>query len=104
MRFLLPIGVLASGGAAWKNLCRAACVFWAEAVQDGEGGPGLTGVGSTLSGAERTDEGRGAGWAWLAPFVWTADLAGPFMIPSSEETGLFGWAVQEKVPGFFPGL
>lgn len=103
--FLLLIEAPVTGGADWKNLCRAAWVFWAEAVQDWEGGVGLSGIWTTFSGADST-EGCGAGWVWLALFGWTAELAGPFLIPTSEEKGLqlFWWVVQIKVSGFFPGL
>lgn len=105
--FLLSAEACVSGGAAWKNLCRAACVFWAEAVQDWEGGVGLTGFRMTFNGADSTEEGRsGAGCVWLAPFDRTAELVGPFLIPTSEGEGLqlLWWALQIKVSGFFPGL
>lgn len=104
--FLLPVEASVTGGAAWKNLCRADCVFWAEAVQDWEGGVGLTGFTTIFSGADSTEEGRSAGWVWLALFSRPAELAGPFLIPASQEEGLqlFWWALQIKVSGFFPGL
>lgn len=99
-----------TGGAAWKNLCRADCVFWAEAVQDLEGpdwtGVGLTGFTTTFSGADSTEGGRGAGWVWLALFNRPTEMACLFLIPGSEEDGLqpLWWALQMKVSGFLPGL
>lgn len=104
--FLSPVVTSLTGGAVWKNLCRADCVFWAEDVQDLAGGVGLTGFTTILSGANSAEEGRGAGSVWLAPFNGPAEMAGPILIPGSEEEGLqlFWWALQIKVSGFFPGL
>lgn len=94
--FLLPVGASVTGCAAWKNLCRADCVFWAEAVQDLADGVGPTGFTIIFSGANSTEEGRGAGWVWLALSNRPAELAGPFFIPGSEEEALqlFWWALQ----------
>jgi len=105
--FRLPTEASASGSAAWKNLCRAVCVFWAEAVQDWAGFGGVTGFRTIFRGADGTEEGRGAGWVWPAPLKRTAELAGPFLTADSEEEDglqLFWWALQIKVSGFFPGL
>lgn len=106
MGFLSPVVTSVTGGAAWKNLCLADCVFWAVDVHDSEGGVGLTGFTTILSGANSTEEGRDAGWVWLALFNRPADMPGPFLIPGSEEEGLqlLWWALQMKVSGFFPGL
>ncbi|TNN68060.1 hypothetical protein EYF80_021705 [Liparis tanakae] len=105
--FRLPTEAAASGSAAWKNLCRAVCVLWAEAVQDWAGFGGATGFRSVFRGADSTEEGRGgAGWVGPAPLKHTAEPAGPFLTADSEEDGLqlFWWALQMKVSGFFPGL
>lgn len=104
--FLLPAEASLTGNAAWKNLCRADWVFCAEAVQDWEGGVGLTGFTTMFSGADSTEEGRGAGWIWLALFNRPAELAGPCLSAASQEEGLqlFWWALHIKVSGFFPGL
>lgn len=104
--FLLPVEASVTGGAAWKNLCRADCVFWAEAVQDLEGGVGLTGFTTIFSGADSTEVECGAGLDWLALFNRPAELAGPFLICGSDGEGLqlFWLALQMKVSGSFPGL
>ncbi len=104
--FLLPVEASVTGGGAWKNLCRADCVFWAEAVQDREGGVGLIGFTPIFSGANSTEEGRGAGWVRLALFNRPPELVDSFLIPASQEEGLqlFWWALQMKVSGFFPRL
>lgn len=54
---------LTSASSAWKNLCRADCVFWAEAVQDLEGGLGLTGSTGAFRGSSSTGDGRPLGSA-----------------------------------------
>lgn len=105
--FLLPVEASVTGTAAWKKLCLAVCVLWAEAIQDREGGVGLIGFRTIFNGADSTEEeGRDAGWVWLTLFNRPAELAGPFLIPASEEEDLqlFWWALQIKVSGFFPGL
>lgn len=104
--FLLSDVASVTGAVVWKNLCRAAWVLWAEAVQDWGGGAGLTGFRTTLRGAESTEGGRGAGRVWLAPFNRTAEVMGPFLIPTSEEEDLqlLWWVLQIKVSGLFPGL
>lgn len=104
--FLLPVEDSVTGAAAWKNLCRAVWVLWAEVVQDWEGGGGLTGFSGAVSGADSTEEGRGAGWVWLALFNRPAELADPFLITVSEGEGLqlLWWVLQIKLSGFFPGL
>ncbi len=104
--FLLPTESSVTGGAAWKNLCRADCVFWAVGVQVLEGGVGPTGFTTIFSGADSTEEGRCAGWVWLVLLNRLTDMACPFLIPDSEEDGLqLLWcALQMKVSGFFPGL
>lgn len=100
--FPVSFGASATGGAAWKNLCRAACVLWAAAVHDWEGGVGLTGFRTTFRGAGGTEEGSGAGWVWLAPLGRPTELVGPFLIAASAEDGL--QLLQIKVSGSFPGL
>lgn len=100
--FPFPVGASSRGGAVWKNLCRAVCVFWAEAVQELVGGAGPAGFTVKLRGAESTDEGRGG--VCLDPFT----CLGPFLLAGSEEEGgLQGgllWLMQIKVSGSFPGL
>lgn len=83
--FLLPVEVSVTGGEAWKNLCRADCVFWAEAVQDLDGGgAAVTGFTTTLTGADSTDDGHAGACVRLALF----NRSGPFWILGSEEEGL----------------
>lgn len=81
--------------SAWKNLCRADCVFWAEAVQDLEGGLGPRGSTGALIGASSTEEGRRAGS--VPPLL----LRRP---GETEEEPLQLLWVQTNVPGWFPGL
>lgn len=69
-----------------------------------EGGVGLTGFTTIFSGAESTEEGRGAGWVRLALFNGPAELAGPFLTSEEDGLQLVWWALQIKVSGFFPGL
>lgn len=80
-----------SATSAWKNLCRADCVCWAEAVQDWEGGLGLTGSTRAFRGASSTEDGppRRPAETWVAP-------------PSEEEPLQLVW-LQMNVPGCFPG-
>lgn len=103
--FLSPV-LTSVTGAARKKLCRANCVFLAEAVQDSDGGVALTGFTAIFSGANSTEEGRGAGSTRLAPCDRPAEMAGLFSTRDSEEGGLqlFRWALQMKVSGFVPGL
>lgn len=103
--FLSPV-LTSATGVAWKKLCRADCVFWAEAVQDVDGGVALAGFTAMSSGVNSTEEGRGAGAPWLAPGERPAETAGLLWTPGSEDGGLelLGWALQIKVSGFFPGL
>lgn len=79
------------GTSAWKNLCRADCVFWAEAVQDSEDGPGRTGWTGASGGASRTEDGRRAGSDPLVP--------PPPRVEGPEQPL---W-LQTKVPGRLPG-
>lgn len=105
--FLLSLEASVTCGAAWKNFCRAACVFWAEAVQDCEAGGGVTGFRTLLRGADSTEGGRGDAWFWLPSFGGcTADLVRPFLIRAFEEEvlKLLWWELQIKVSGVFPGL
>lgn len=108
--FLLLGGASTTWGADWKNLCRAACVFWAEDVQgSGAAGAGLTGFRMMVTGIDSTEEWCEMGWVWLSLFGTTIELAGPFFITGPEERGLqpfwlFWWALQMKVSGSFPGL
>lgn len=81
--------------SARKNLCRADCVFWAEAVQDLEGGLGPTGSTGALKGASSTEEGRRAGP--VSPLL----LRCP---GETEEEPLQLFWLQTNVPGWFPGL
>ena len=74
-----------SATSAWKNLWRADCVLWAEAVQDSEGRLGLTGSTGAVTGASSTED-------------------GPLRRPGSEEKPLQLFWLQIKVPGCFPGL
>lgn len=103
--FLFPVVTSVTAGAVWKNLCRADCVFWAEAVQDLVGGTGLAGFAAIFTGASSTEEGSGAGWVWLVLYD-CPEMTGPALTPGSEEEGLqlLWWALQIKVSGFFPGL
>lgn len=94
-------------GTAWKNFCRAACVFWAEAVQDWEVGVGATSFKTLFSGADNTEGGCGEGRFMLASFSGrAAELVRPFLIRASEEEVLevFWWELQIKVSGSVPGL
>lgn len=95
-----------SGTAAWKNLCRADCVFWAEGVQGSGGGVGLAGFTTISTGASSTEEGRGAGSGLPPLFNCLAEMAAPNLISHSEEDvlQLFWWALQIKVSGSVPGL
>lgn len=94
-----------TGAAAWKNFCRADCVFWAAVVHDSEGGAGLTGFATTFTGASSTEDGRGAGFFGLAraPVGGRAGAAGPFLLAASRLQSSW-WALQMKVSGFLPGL
>lgn len=93
------------GAAAWKNFCRADCVFWAVVVHDSEGGAGLTGFATTFTGASSTEDGRGAGFFGLARAAvgGPAGAAGPFLLAGSRLQSSW-WALQMKVSGFLPGL
>lgn len=103
----LPAGATSrTGAAAWKNFCRADCVFWAVVVHDSEGGAGLTGVATTFTGASRsTEDGRGAGFFGLAraPVGGPAGAAGPFLLAASRLQSSW-WALQMKASGVLPGL
>lgn len=81
--------------SAWKNLCRADCVFWAEAVQDLEGGLGPTRSAGALKGASSTEEGRRAGSVSPLPLRRPGE---------TEEEPLQLFWLQTNVPGWFPGL
>lgn len=90
-----------SASSAWKNLCRADCVFWAEAVQDSEGGLGLTGSMGAFRGASSTEDGRCVG---SNPPALLRHPGETWVAPCSEEKPLQLFWLQVNVPGCFPGL
>lgn len=95
-------GVLSpTATSAWKNLCRADCVFWAEAVQDSEGGLGLTGSTGASRGASSTEDGRRVGSDLLVLLRRPGET---WVAPCSDEEPLQPFWLQINVPGCFPGL
>lgn len=100
--FRIPAEASVTCGAAWKNFCRAAWVFWAEAVQDWDCGLGFKAFRTVSAGADSTEEKRGACCFWVAPVGCKA----PLLTSASKEDILepFWWELQKNVSGFFPGL